>query len=186
MRNLLYLLLPYLVVLVLFTGCKDDEDDNGSGLKISLPFSGNGTYVENPSFFMRGKFGDTDFQFIYHTEGKSYTEDQNKLFLSMHEDETVDGSGTFLIMLQRFNLSTISLPWETSQDISYPNPYAVMVLANDKVSFESSQLAGRDLYIRLDKIEGDTISGVFNGEFYHSNFPMKVTNGEFRVPFERR
>jgi hypothetical protein len=183
--NLLYVLLLMTAAFVISTGCEKEEEEDKS-IKISSPISGNGTEIANPLLYIRGKFGNEEFQFVHHTDGQSYTEDQNKLFLSMHEEEDINESATFLIMLYRFNLSTISLPWETSTDISYPNPYAIMVLRNDKVSFESSQLAGRDLHIRLDKIEGDTISGVFNGDFYISNLPVTVTNGEFRVPFERR
>jgi hypothetical protein len=184
--NLFCLLAVFLTSLALLTGCGDKDDDEDKSIKVSLPFSGKGTEVANPSHYIRGKFGKDAFQFTYSNESLSYTEDRNKLFLSMREEEDIDLSAVFLIMLQRFDLSAISLPWETGREISYPNHYAVMVLANDKVSFECSQLAGRDLHIRLEKIEGDTISGSFHGEFYHSNIPVKVTNGEFRVAFERR
>lgn len=155
-----------------------------------------------PKLYIRGDFGEESLEFLNQTENTSYYVDylanpmSNKFFLLMHQKPTIFESRYIQISINRIGIDTLITPWESETNPIFPNPYVNLGLidgktnsqfdANDSINYSGSQLQGNLVYVKINAIVGDTIEGIFNGEISTmTGLKKQVTNGEFRVMFER-
>jgi hypothetical protein len=151
--------------------------------------------------YIRGNFGNEFLECNYATQdfNKYYLFQANPLAdgftLFMHNKSNLEISKYIQIEIARINIDTLRTPWENDPVILYPKAYVNLSMVDatrasnlwsqyDSINYSGSQLFGDPVYLKINAITGDTISGLFHGDVKTKTGLLKhVTNGEFKVKF---
>ena len=188
-NNYLFLLLISLQILLVM-GCSKENTEPQTKPK--------------PKLYIRGNFGSESIEFLNYTLGiNNYYEYpanpvSNGFSLIMHEKAAFDKTRFIQIEIARIDMDTLKTPWVNNPNPIFPKTYVSLSLidldktnvqfdANDSINYGGSQISGDPVYLKINAIIGDTIEGIFNGDIKTKTGLMKhVTNGEFRVKFQRK
>lgn len=152
--------------------------------------------------YIRGNFGNEFLECNYATQdlNKYYLFQANPVsdgfVLLMHNKSSFEISKYIQIEITRINIDTLRTPWENDPVIQYPEAYVNLSMVDitrasnlwsqyDSINYNGSQLFGDPLYLKINAVTGDTISGIFHGDVKTKTGLLKhVTNGEFKVKFK--
>lgn len=161
----------------------------------------------NPKLFIRGKLGNESLECYYDyynpAEGVNNYFDyighnsENRFYLKMYSNADITRSNEIQIDINRVNIDTLITPWENELPISYNKTYVNLYRVNmqrasnlwgiyDSINYVGAGLFQDQVFVRVTKINGDTIEGSFHGTLRTmTGLKKEMTDGEFKVKFKR-